>query len=87
MNPDFMRSLLKEQPFVPFRIFLSNGGFHVVKHPENAIVMKTRIILVYPDTDSVRFVSLLHVNEIRLKTHAEINSWRLPDGKREGPRT
>jgi len=36
-----------------------------VKHPENVIVLKTRLTIGYPETDSVAHVGLIHVNSIK----------------------
>ncbi|MEQ1827073.1 MAG: hypothetical protein ABL921_14055 [Pirellula sp.] len=65
MNTETIREWLNRRPFEPFLLAMSNGETHPVKHPENVIVLKTRLIIGYPETDSVEHVSLLHVNSIR----------------------
>ncbi|MEM9828817.1 MAG: hypothetical protein AAF958_19680 [Planctomycetota bacterium] len=64
MNSETIREWLGRQPFEPFILALSNGETHTVKHPENVIVLKSRLILGFPETDSVVHVGLIHVNSI-----------------------
>jgi hypothetical protein len=42
--------LLRQQPFRPFRIYLSSGITHEVKHPELAIVGALSLVLQTPST-------------------------------------
>jgi hypothetical protein len=72
MNADYVRSLMKAEPFITFRLFMSHGASYLVKHPENAFVMKTRMIVWYPETDDVAHISLLHVNDIKFGESAEV---------------
>ena len=65
MNTETVREWLNRRPFESFLISMSNGETFQVKHPENVLVLKTRLIVGYPETDSVVHVSLLHVNSIR----------------------
>jgi hypothetical protein len=66
-------NLLHSAPFQPFRIFLSNGEQHVVRHPELAVVGRGTVWLHFPPTGipadiaERRFlVSLIHVVQIEL---------------------
>jgi hypothetical protein len=65
MNTETIRKWLNRRPFEPFLLSMANGEAFQVKHPENVIVLKTRLIVGYPETDNVVHVSLLHVNSIR----------------------
>jgi len=65
MNTETIREWLSRRPFEPFLLMLSGGESYSVKHPENVIVLKTRLILGYPETDSVAHVALLHVTSVR----------------------
>jgi hypothetical protein len=63
--------LLRERPFRPFRIHLTNGTVHVVRHPEQAMVGPGYLILGIPaheasgpEVSDTAFVSLLHVVEV-----------------------
>jgi hypothetical protein len=44
--------LLRRQPFRPFRIYLSSGITHVVRHPEMAIVGGLSLTLQTPSADA-----------------------------------
>jgi len=65
MNAETIREWLSRRPFEPFLVAYSNGETYQVRHPENVIVLKSRLIIGYPDTDSVAHVGLIHVNSIR----------------------
>jgi hypothetical protein len=65
MSTETIREWLERRPFEPFLISLSKGQTFQVKHLEIVIVLKTRLLIGYPETDSVVHVSLLHVNSIQ----------------------
>lgn len=65
MNSETIREWLNRRPFEPFLLALSNGETYSVKHPENVIVLKSRLILGFPETDSVAHIGLIHVNSIK----------------------
>ena len=64
MIPDTIRDYLRRQPFEPFVIRMSNGEAHEIRHPECALVMKTKVIVGYPDDDRSVTCSLIHVNSV-----------------------
>jgi len=64
MNADTIRDYLRREPFEPFVIRMSNGEVHEIHHPECALVMKTKIIVGYPDDDRSVTCALVHVNSI-----------------------
>jgi len=37
---------------------------HEVRHPECAIVMKTKVILGYPEEDRSVYCALIHINTV-----------------------
>ena len=66
MNPDSVRQLLRARPFQPFEVRMSNGDAHQIKHPENATLTGSRLIVVEPADDRVDIVALLHINGHRM---------------------
>lgn len=62
MNAQAIRDLLTRQPFEPFEVRMSNGERHPVRHPENAMVIGSRMVIGYPEADRIVTVSLLHIN-------------------------
>ena len=64
MNADTIREYLRREPFEPFVIRMSNGEVHEIRHPECALVMKTRVIVGYPDEDRSVTCSLINVNSV-----------------------
>lgn len=70
MNMETIRNLLRQEPFLPFVIRLSNGESHEVRHPECAALSKTKVIVTYPDEDREVFCSLIHVNSVEMLQRA-----------------
>jgi hypothetical protein len=64
MNAETIREYLRREPFEPFVIRMSNGETHEIRHPECAFVMKTRVIVYYPDDDRSVTCSLVHINSV-----------------------
>lgn len=64
MNTETIREYVDRRPFEPFVLRLSNGEKYEVRHPENIIILKTRLVIGYPEIDRVVQVGLLHVNSI-----------------------
>jgi hypothetical protein len=64
MNADTIWEFVRRQPFEPFAIRLSNGETHEVRHPECLLVLKTKVILGYPEDDGTVHLSLIHVNAV-----------------------
>jgi hypothetical protein len=56
---------LRRQPFEPFEVRLSNGESYEVRHPEMALLLKSKIIIGLPDEDRFAVCSLLHITSVR----------------------
>jgi len=68
MNPKAIEKLIKEQPFEPFQLVLSSGDRYVVRHPENCMLLKEKILIAYPGSgkreelpDDYAVLSYLHI--------------------------
>jgi hypothetical protein len=57
--------LLHRRPFKPFELCMSNGNSYIVRHPEFAQLMKTKIVIGMPETGKAAICFLLHVSDIR----------------------
>jgi hypothetical protein len=66
MNHDSMQELLRRQPFEPFEIRLTNGETYEVRHPEMALLLKSRIIVALPD-DRTAICPLLHIASVKTR--------------------
>lgn len=64
MNAETIKDYLRREPFKPFVIRMSNGEAHKIRHPECAFVMKTRVIVYYPDEDRSVTCALIHINSV-----------------------
>ena len=66
MSLGTVQQMLRRQPFEPFELRLSNGEVHQVRHPENAALGRTRLVIMYPDTETDRMAicGLSHINAI-----------------------
>jgi hypothetical protein len=67
---DILRAL-QERPFRPFRLVLTGGITHEIRHPEMAIVTPSTVFIGVPAVDApapaagdVVVVSLLHIVQI-----------------------
>ncbi|MGO8691845.1 MAG: hypothetical protein ACLQLG_19660 [Thermoguttaceae bacterium] len=64
MNHEAMRELLSRQPFEPFELRLTNGEKHEVRHPEMALLLKSRLLIALPD-DRMVICPLLHIASVK----------------------
>lgn len=64
MNAETIRELIRQQPFAPFKLRMTNGDVFEVRHPEMALVLKTKVIVGDPENDHSWICSLLHVASI-----------------------
>jgi len=63
MNHEAMQELLRRQPFEPFEIRLTNGEKHEVRHPEMALLLRSRLVIALPD-DRMVICPLLHIASV-----------------------
>lgn len=66
MRPEEFRELIRRQPFVPMRIYMTDGKTYEIRHPENVLLSRARVDIGVGDpatgiADRVDFVSLLHI--------------------------
>ena len=45
MRPDEIRAHLRRQPFRAIRIYVSDGAFYDVRHPELALVTRAEVVI------------------------------------------
>jgi len=68
MRPDDLLQLLRQRPFVPFRLHLSNGRVFEIRHPDQAIVMRSRVVIGAGSGDDLpdhlEHVALVHIVQI-----------------------
>lgn len=48
MRPDDLLEPLRATPFEQFRIHVSDGAAHEIRHPDMAIVQRSRVIVAVP---------------------------------------
>ena len=61
MDGDTINELLTRQPFVPFRIKLSNQEQVDVVNPSLVVVMKRDLFIADPSRDRFHLYALIHV--------------------------
>lgn len=73
MRSEDIYRVLRQQPFRPFRLHLSNGRTYDVRHPDLVLVGQTTMIvgvpvpnMSYPIYDDYAVVTLLHINDLEL---------------------
>ena len=65
MNAEPIQAMLRRQPFAPFEVHVSNGEVYEVRHPENAILMKSNLMLVYPEKDNFVIAAMAQVSNVQ----------------------
>jgi len=48
MRPEDLLELLRAVPFEPFRLHLSDGAAFEIRHPDMAIVQRSKVIVAVP---------------------------------------
>ncbi len=48
MRPEDLLELLRARPFQPFRIRLSDGASYEIRHPDMAIVQRSKVTVAVP---------------------------------------
>jgi hypothetical protein len=65
MRPQDLFDLLRKRPFEPFRIYTTDGRTYDVRHPDQALVLRSRVILPLPTENDVpdrsEHLGLIHV--------------------------
>jgi hypothetical protein len=65
MSPQDLLELLRTRPFIPFRIYATDGRTYDVRHPDQALVLRSRVILPHQTPDGIpetsEHLALLHV--------------------------
>jgi len=64
MSSEAVQKLLATRPFEPLQVELSSGQVWTMRHPENVLVLKNTLVVTEPETDTVRWISLIHVVSI-----------------------
>lgn len=70
MRAENLFELLRKPPFEPFRLYATDGRTYDVRHPDQALVLKSRVILPLPSGAGVpegsEHLALAHI------VHAEV---------------
>ena len=61
---DLLRRL-RAQPFVPFRMYISEGVVYGIHHPEMVIVMAAAAIVAFPDPANEELASGWEIVDLR----------------------
>ena len=69
MTIDTLRSRLSRRPFEPFRVVTSSGQRYDVRHPENAMLYRSGLIVAHGATngdlpESYADLALLHITAV-----------------------
>lgn len=64
MSYETLKELLDKRPFEPFELRLSNGERYEVRHPEMALLLKSRIVIGDVENDRTTTCALIHINSV-----------------------
>lgn len=48
MRPEDILGILRAQPFEPFRMYLTDGAVYEIRHPDMAIVQRSKVTVAVP---------------------------------------
>jgi hypothetical protein len=78
MRPEDLREFTRRQPFVPYRIHLTGGKTYDIVHPDQVIVLRSRMIIGVGDENSIPehadHVALIHIVRIEELQSEEVQS-------------
>ena len=63
MNPQDIADLLQRQPFIPFRLFLSDGNTFDIMRPLSVALGRNGLFILLPD-DRWKWIPLRHVTSV-----------------------
>lgn len=73
MRPEDILEILRSRPFEPFRVYLTDGAVYEIRHPDMAIVQRSKVTVAVPgpagpDGPAERTVNcaLLHITRTEL---------------------
>jgi hypothetical protein len=74
MRPNDIDTQLKQRPFVPFRIHLSEGCHYDIRHPEMLLISRTVLaIAVYDDPSADRPARIVMCDPVHVTRLEPIN--------------
>jgi hypothetical protein len=56
MHRDDLRNLLRQRPFLPFRLYVTDGTNYEIRHPESAIISRTLLQLSAPAPSTMQAI-------------------------------
>jgi hypothetical protein len=75
ITADDILRLVRRQPFVPFRIHMSDGTSYEVRHPELVWVLARRLCIAVPSQrdgviQDIHYCAMLHITRLEELAHA-----------------
>lgn len=65
MRPEDLRELIRRQPFMPFRIHTTDSQTYDIRHPDQVIVLRSRLVIGITSNDEipdrVEHLALIHI--------------------------
>jgi len=71
MRPDDLHEFTRRRPFAPYRIHLTDGRTYEIRHPDQVIVLRSRIVVgvggdngVPEHTEHVALIHIVRIEEL-----------------------
>lgn len=65
MRPEEIREFTRKQPFAPYRIYITDGKTYDIYHPDQVIVLRSRLIIGVGGDNDVphhsEHIALIHI--------------------------
>jgi hypothetical protein len=60
-----LREMVQRNPFQPFQLRLTNGESHIVRRPEQVMMLKSRFVVSWPKEDRFIYCDVSEIESIQ----------------------
>lgn len=65
MRPEDIRQFTRAQPFIPYRLHIAGGQTYDIRHPDQVIVLRSRLVIGVGGDNSIpertEHIALIHI--------------------------
>jgi hypothetical protein len=73
MHPDELFTAIRRRPFVPLRLYVSDGATYDVRHPDSILVTRRSVILALPGDPNTVPERALTIDTVHVTRMEEID--------------
>lgn len=69
MRPEDLREFVRKRPFLPFRMYVTDGQTYDIRHPDQIIVLRSRAVVGVGSNgdfpEHLEHIALVHIVRIK----------------------